>query len=185
MTHLLNNYYGLEVPEGAKWTKINWHNDNYEISSGGDVGSLIRGKRIILKTWVSSHGYTIVRLSHKNKRTTKTVHRLVALAFIPNPKNLPTVNHKNGIKSDNRLQNLEWCGVIENILHARKIGIVPKPSYEKKYKPCIQTDLNGVFISSFASAVEAHKKTGVYLSGITKCARGEVKTAGKYKWQYQ
>lgn len=71
-----------------------------------------------------SRGYLMVRFTSKGKYY--PVHRLVALAFIPNPKNLPQINHKNGIKHDNRVDNLEWCTISENAKHAFRTGLRSK-----------------------------------------------------------
>jgi hypothetical protein len=65
-----------------------------------------------------------VKLCKNGKEQTQKVHRLVAQAFIPNPNNYPQVNHKNGIKTDNRVENLEWCNNRQNIIHSFKIGRV-------------------------------------------------------------
>lgn len=68
------------------------------------------------------NGYLVVSLSNNKKTNCFFVHRLVAIAFIPNPENKPEVNHKNSITTDNRLENLEWCTRLENERHARKYG---------------------------------------------------------------
>ena len=107
----------------------------YKVSNNGRVKSLDRyvvdknGKRmfyngIYLKQHVDKDGYLRVQLNKEGKGYNVGVHRLVLLAFVPNPENKPQVNHKNGIKNDNRLENLEWCTNSENQLHAIEIGLV-------------------------------------------------------------
>ena len=91
------------------------HSD-YKINKRGEVFSLIRNKT--LKPHTRRHGYYAVELNSK----AFSVHRLVAQTFIPNPLNKPFVNHINGIKTDNRIENLEWCTQSENCKHSFRIG---------------------------------------------------------------
>jgi hypothetical protein len=98
----------------------------YEVSNFGRVRSLnykrTRGTKNMV-TWAQSNGYVYVKFSNINNRVTKSVHRLVAEAFIPNFKNKAEVNHINGIKTDNRVENLEWVTRHENINHSFEIGL--------------------------------------------------------------
>src|SRR5688572_28302739 len=95
---------------------------SYYVSSEGRVKNAY-GR--ILSFHKHYRGYIMgeVRTNHKERR--RQIHRLVAEAFIPNPKNKPQVNHLNGIKSDNRVVNLEWCTNYENSVHARMNGFYP------------------------------------------------------------
>lgn len=92
---------------------------------GTEVSSLghVKGLKGFRKLFVKKHGYVGVVLTKKQKKKNFLVHRLVAEAFIPNPSNLPQVNHINGIKTDNRVENLEWCTASHNEKHAHSLGL--------------------------------------------------------------
>lgn len=94
--------------------------DGYKISNFGSVLGP-RGKKIKLQRYKSRGGYWFFRMPHK--KFSKTIHRLVAMHFLPNPNNLPEVNHKDGNKSNNRASNLEWCTRQYNIRHAHDTGL--------------------------------------------------------------
>ncbi len=110
---------------------------NYLVSNRGRI---ISKKRIVLKSDGSKQpirarylkinydaiGYPMVNLSKMGKQRTKTIHRLMLIAFTPNPENKPMTNHINGIKDDNRIGNLEWVSAKENTQHAFKIGLMKK-----------------------------------------------------------
>ena len=106
--------------EQEKWNEIKGFEGNYSVSSEGRVRSngLLKGRNSkvrILKTELSSKGYLRVGLTKDGKQKKYLVHRLVAIAFLDNPNNLPDVNHKNECKTDNRLINLEWMSRKDNM----------------------------------------------------------------------
>lgn len=125
------------------WRDIIGYEGLYQVSSDGRIKRLEFKKRNLLTGGFSTirerilkpvkhyNGYLFVSLCNGEQKEF-SIHTLVARAFIPNPENKPEVNHKNGVKSDNHISNLEWCTTSENILHAYENGL--RPSGEKHHK---------------------------------------------------
>jgi hypothetical protein len=139
--------FSLEDMEGEIWKDIEGYEGYYQISSFGRVKSLSRNifnghgyyisKEKILRITVEITNYTSVGLSINNKRKGKLVHRLVALNFIPNLFNKPQINHKNSIKNDNNINNLEWVSALENNCHREiknKTSLYTGVSFKKRNK---------------------------------------------------
>lgn len=105
------------------WKKINKFPE-YLISDQGRLKSIKFGKERLRKPIVDGKGYMRISLSDNGFQNTQKIYRLVAIHFIPNPENKPQVNHKNGIKADNRAENLEWCTHQENMTHASVNGLM-------------------------------------------------------------
>lgn len=186
-----------------KWLPVKNYEGLYCVSSLGRIKSLSRiikrkggdfyKPEKILRCTKSSYGYMVINLSDSNniKSNYKQVHRLVAFAFIPNLENKPQVNHKNGIRYDNRVENLEWCTASENVLHGfRSNGRIPtKPGLGikgKKHvssKPVVQMDLYNNIIKTFDSIRIASDETNTGFSCISQCINGRSKTANKFKWK--
>jgi len=136
----------------------------------------------ILDLKPDNSGY--IKYRYKKECTLK-VHRLVALAFIPNPDNLPQINHKNEIKTDNRVENLEWCTAQYNILYnglSKRIG--EKLKNGPCAKPIVMMDKNNNVIKIWPSTTEIERTMGFDRSNINKVCRNERKYANGYKWKF-
>jgi len=183
------------------WKDIDGYDGIYQVSNLGRVKSLERtvnsscrvgGVRTIKEKIfkeVTKNRYVYISLSNNGIDKKHYVHRLVATAFIPNLEHRKEVNHKNGIKSDNRIENLEWATPSENQKHSYDTGLnYPKYAMKGKFgkdnptsKSVLQFDLNGNFIREYAGISEAKRLTGA--NGIWHCLSGKKKQSGGYVWK--
>ena len=181
-----------------EWKPVVGYEGLYEVSSFGRVRSLgrsttfkIRSKIAtcyyppkILKQVYAFDNYLKVGLTTKNRvLKTVSVHRLVAEAFLPNPSNKTQVNHKNGVKDDNRVDNLEWCSPKENTIHAHRTGLC---GINGMSKPLAKLDENGnilqVYESSRQATIDIGK--GSRNSNICKVCRRGYGSCGGFGWKW-
>ena len=119
-----------------EWKAVAECNGEYYVSNFGRVKSLKQGKEKILKACLSSTGYYVIGIHLKDNRKNYTIHKLVALAFLPNKNDKPQVNHKDANKTNNHIDNLEWVTAKENAKHAKDIGLL-KNRIKSVSKPVI------------------------------------------------
>ena len=152
-----------------------------------------------LRQAVNRKGYHEVRLSCGEEKKSARIHRLVALAFIPNPNNYPQVDHLDGDKKNNHVSNLEWVTGTEN--HRRKcaagLNIVKrgdehyartrgyKEGEHHTCRPVVQISKNGDVIAEYKSLRTAERETGIHYTSISKAAHGHLGLAGGYKWKFK
>lgn len=175
------------------WKDIAGYEGLYQVSNEGRVkrigayknqhGREWIGNRI-LKPATKSNGYMFVGLSKNGKVSNKYIHRLVAEAFIPNPLNKATVNHKDGNRSNNTVDNLEWATYLENNMHSIKV-LKRDSKNSSDSRPVLQFDKEGNFIKEYPSMREAQRQTGI--DAIDKvCNHIKYrKTAGGFRWEYK
>ena len=139
----------------------------YAVTSCGKVWSYQSKK--FLKPMVNGKGYLYVNLHKDNEKKNYLIHRLVAMAYIPNTENLPQVDHIDGNKMHNYLNNLQWITNRDNVRKGRN-------------KPILQFDLDGNFIREWECAYDVGK---VAVKSINHCLKGRYKTAYGYVWKYK
>lgn len=163
--------------------------ENYCVDAFGNIYSLNykrTGRLKKLKQKKDKDGYLLVNLCNNKKEYTKKVHRLVAETFIPNYKKLPEVNHKNGIKFDNRVENLEWCTRRGNAIHMYNTGLCKKRFGKNNASSKIVLQIkDGIIVAEFYSTMDAQRETGVLSSSICRCCCGKYKHAGGFLWKYK
>ena len=197
----------MEVEE---WKDIEGYEGLYQVSNLGRVRSLdkyVKGnggklyfkKGGTLKPGVDGGGYFYVVLSKDRVCKTMMVHRLVAEAFLPNPNNLPQVNHKDEDKKNNFVyvndngfvnaakSNLEYCDYQYNNTYGTRLKRISESLKNNNCasKAVLQLDKNGNFIKEWISAALVERELGINDSSISKCCKGERKSAGNYVWKYK
>ena len=166
--------------------------NNYYITDTGKVYSRQTGRIKKLSEEKTHEGYLRVQLCNGKTKKHKAIHRLVAIAFIPNPDNLPEINHIDGDKANNCVTNLEWCSSSDNKKHAFRVLNKKhnRPSFNKfgKDNPkskIVQQIKEKQIIAEFYGIGDAERKTGINNSHISSCCNNKRKSAGGYQWRYK
>ena len=164
------------------WKPILGYEGLYEVSSKGRVRSIERRgtKGKILKPAIHIKGYYQYALTKDSVTKWHKAHRLVAIAFIPNPHNLPCVNHKDERPENNCVENLEWCDYHYNNTYGTRIERINK----KMVKPILQYDLNGNLIKEWEGNRTLCREMG-YNSGFISTACNKDKIAYGYRWKFK
>lgn len=157
--------------------------ENYEVRPNGEVINTKTGK--VLKPFKNTRGYLQVKLYNHNGYKYYYVHRLVAQAFIPNPENLPQVNHKDENTSNNNVENLEWCTAYYNSNYGTRNKRVAESKINgKNSKTVLQLRKDGSLVRVWPSAYEVERQLKFDQSHISKCCNGKQHSAYGYKWCY-
>lgn len=181
------------------WKDIKGYEGLYQVSSFGRVKSLERfidfknkyggGHMVhkperLLKPKINKDGYLVVGLSKNGNIKYMLVSRLVAKTFLPNPRKLPEVNHKDEDKQNNRINNLEWCTRAYNNTY----GILSKEgrrqSTKYRMKKIFQCTLDGKLLKIYNGIRIAEEETGIKNQSICRCCKGKQNTAGGFIWRY-
>jgi hypothetical protein len=175
-----------------QWKTIPGYEGYYLVSENGDVWSIRRGKK--LRPTKDKHGYLYFVLSVNGNRKTMKAHRLVALAFIENPLNKPTINHLNGIRSDNRVSNLEWATQKEQandpLTYANTVRLSKSTDYYAMGSKCnfmrkrTAVYRGEVLIGIYPSLKEAAAKNHANYSKASECANGSRKKTGGLRFEF-
>lgn len=180
------------MKKDIKGYKYYYATDNGEIYSKDRVITMLnpntkeemsfvrKGRKLLQK--VTKSGYCAVCLSENNTKKYYFVHRLIAEAFIPNPDNLPQVNHINEDKQDNCVSNLEWCTGNYNYFYGTGLD---RRKNNQKVKAVSQYNLDNTYVNSFSSINEAERVTKIKHYNISFVCKGKRKTAGGYIWRYK
>lgn len=192
------------------WKDVKGYEGKYQVSNLGRVKSLGSDKwhkgRVLKPSFDGKGNYLFVGLHKDNCIKLATIHRLVAEQFIPNPDNLPCVNHKDENKTNNRVDNLEWCTVKynsnygkckENMIKSRQSN----PNYKNSLirgqatrnkigcsgaeKPVLQFTTRGEFIREWRSLSTIEAELGISRGGITKCCKGVFKQCKGFLWKFK
>lgn len=177
----------MQIPLFDEWRPVPGYEGLYEVSDAGDVASLNwhnTGERKLMCPSRNEKGYLQVSLVKEKISKCHKVHRLVAMAFIPNPLDLPQINHIDEDKGNNYAWNLEWCTNIYNSNYGKRNENMGR----SEGFPVLQIDKAGNVVNEYYSTHEAQRRTGINASHIIDVCNGGKgirKTAGGYVWKYK
>lgn len=169
------------------WKDIEGFDGFYQVSNLGNIKSFVKSNKHfgqeshLLKPTLNNSGYGTVTLYYGNKRSRFLVHKLVASAFIENPNNYPCVNHKDENKTNNCVDNLEWCTYSYNNAY----GTARIRSIASKSKKVSQYTLDGFWLATYLSIGIAETLTGIKNHVIKDCCSGNTDTGAGYVWKYE
>ena len=175
------------------WEPVIGYENEYLISNLGRLKSLPRKgtckQEKIIKLHKNHKGYLVCNLTKNSKHSFKQIHRLVAETFIPNYYNLPQVNHKDGNKENNCINNLEWINNYDNMQHSIKTGLrdvnkIINNLKKVNMKKVNQYDLEGNFIKTWNSMTDIQNELHIFNQNISKVCQGKRKQAGGFIWKY-
>lgn len=200
----------LQDIDGEEWMPVVGYEELYHVSSFGRIKALAsqevkiwkcgrkyksRKQAKILAQKKHNRGYKMVCLTKNEIKKYTTIHRLVAIAFINNPENKRTVNHKNGVKWDNRVDNLEWSTDSENGVHSfKELGRKGAQTFLGKFgkshnrsKPILQFDLDGNLIREWENGPQIQRENGWASTNIQSACNGKKGVVAPYgfKWKYK
>lgn len=155
--------------------------DNYSVRRSITFanGKVHRYKEYKMRQFIDRYGYAYINVSVNYRVRKAQVHRIVALAFIPNPDNLPCINHKDEDKKNNNVDNLEWCTVYYNNHYNGRYERTKYPGHRCAAYRCD----DGSLVGEFRSVTQAAKIIGINRTTIDRCLRGIHNTSGGYIWK--
>lgn len=188
----LETWYCLDDLPNEIWKDVTNYEGLYMISSYGRLKSLKRNTahERIMKPRVGKDGYYYCGLTKNGITKSKKIHRLVAMSFLYNVDNLPQVNHIDGCKTNNVLDNLEFCTASYNCKHAYKLGLNKQWMTGKTGKDCpfskkiYQFDLDGKFLKEWDSISDVSRALGIPVAHLVRVCKGQRKTTRGFIWKY-
>lgn len=185
------------IMESEIWKDVVGYEGLYQVSNLGRIKrlpSVVKNRYIkggLLKPRKHNSGYLSVYLCKNGVCEQWLLHRIVAMAFIPNPKNLPQINHKDSNRRNTFASNLEWCTQSYNIKYAYDHNHKKEKMQWYKGAKCISAkpvrsySKSGEFVKEYGCIQDAVNETGILNSSISNCLKGRSKTAGGLIWKYK